>query len=70
MLACAVVAACQAGLIHHGATSSQNIVRHDQSIHHEAPVHYAEVHAAPVHQAPVHAAPAHHEDHYVDEFVR
>lgn len=71
VLACVLVAACQAGLVHHGATSSQNIVHHGQTIHHEAPAHYAEVHAAPaVHHAPVHAAPAHHEEHYVDEYVR
>ncbi|CAH0700061.1 unnamed protein product [Spodoptera exigua] len=76
VLACALVAACQAGYIHHApAVSSQSIVRHDQTVHHEAPVHYSApvVHAAPIaHAAPavhaVHAAPS-HEDHYVDEYA-
>ncbi|XP_063820997.1 cuticle protein 19-like [Ostrinia nubilalis] len=55
LVACAMVAACQAGLLHHApAVSSQNIVRHDQTVHHEVPVHY-EAHAAQV----SHAAPAH-----------
>ncbi|XP_063379070.1 cuticle protein 19-like [Cydia fagiglandana] len=56
---CGLVAACQAGLLHHApAVSHQNIVHHEQ--HHETPVHY--VHAAPAyHAAPaVHAAPAYH----------
>lgn len=82
VLACGLLAVCQAGLLHHApAVSSQNIVRHDQAIHHEAPVHYAEVHSAPVyhsapvvhsapiHSAPIHEAPARQEDHYVDEYV-
>ncbi|KAH9643760.1 hypothetical protein HF086_010470 [Spodoptera exigua] len=74
VLACALVAACQAGYIHHApAVSSQSIVRHDQTVHHETPVHYSApvVHAAPiahaaplVHAAPVvHAAPAVHAVH-------
>lgn len=50
------MAACQAGYVHHApAVSSQNIVRHDQTVHHEAPVHYAPVAHAPVHAAPIHA---------------
>lgn len=63
MVVFALVAACQAGLLHHApAVSSQNIVRHDQSYHHEAPVHYTAVHAAPiVHAVPIeHSAPAYH----------
>ncbi|GBP81525.1 Cuticle protein 19 [Eumeta japonica] len=80
----ALLVACQAGLLHHEpAISSQNIIRHDQSVH-AAPIHYAapilhaghEIHAAPaIHAAPIHvaaaihAAPAHHEDHYVDEYA-
>ncbi|KAI5645291.1 insect cuticle protein domain-containing protein [Phthorimaea operculella] len=71
VVACALVAACQAGLLHHApAVSSQNIVRHDEG-HHQAPVHYSApvVHAAPVahfqaapihHATPVHAAPVHY----------
>ncbi|RVE52427.1 hypothetical protein evm_002821 [Chilo suppressalis] len=64
----AFLAAANAGLIHHGAVSSQSIVRHDAPAHyapaHYAPVHYAApvVHAAPVHYAApvVHAAPLVH----------
>ncbi|XP_073951624.1 uncharacterized protein [Choristoneura fumiferana] len=79
VVVCGLLAACQAGLLHHApAVSHQNIVHHEQSVHHEAPVHYAApayhaapvhaVHAAPVHA--VHAAPAHHEEaHYVDEYA-
>ncbi|CAB3243086.1 unnamed protein product [Arctia plantaginis] len=69
----AFLAAANAGLLHHGAVSSQSIVRHDAPAHyapaHYAPAHYADghyaaplVHAAPiVHAAPlVHAAPVVH----------
>lgn len=82
VVACALVAVCYAGVPHYApAVSSQNIIRHDQPVHHQAaPVHYAPIaHAAPVyHVAPavhapiqaVHAAPAHQDDHYVDEYVR
>lgn len=67
VVVCAVVAACQAGLLHHApAVSSQNIVRHDQTIHHEVPIHYsapvyhaAPSHAGPIHSGPIHAAPIH-----------
>ncbi|KAJ8731914.1 hypothetical protein PYW08_014644 [Mythimna loreyi] len=70
VLACALVAVCQAGYIHHApAVSSQNIVRHDQVVH-ETPIHYSApaVHAAPIahsahitHAAPIaHAAPIVH----------
>ncbi|XP_075970744.1 larval cuticle protein A3A-like [Anticarsia gemmatalis] len=62
VIACALVAVCQAGLLHHApAVSSQNIVRHDQAIHHEVPVHYSApvVHAAPI----AHAAPISHSSH-------
>ncbi|XP_047986102.1 cuticle protein 19-like [Leguminivora glycinivorella] len=63
---CGLVAACQAGLLHHApAVSHQNIVHHEQ--HHETPVHYVHAapayHAAPAIHAPIHAiheAPAVH----------
>ncbi|XP_068630568.1 larval cuticle protein A2B-like [Battus philenor] len=78
IIACAVMTACQAGLLHHAPaiSSTHNIVHHEQSIQHQVPVHYAAVHSAsaPIASHGYHAAPAVHavaaqEDHYVDEYA-
>ncbi|CAH2075412.1 unnamed protein product, partial [Iphiclides podalirius] len=78
VIACAVMTACRAGLLHHGpAVSSHNIAHHEQNIQHELPAHYsAAVHSAPAVTAShsVHAAPSIYsgygtEDHYVGEYA-
>lgn len=56
----AFLAAANAGLLHHGAVSSQSIVRHDAPEYY-APANYGHYAAPLVHAAPiVHAAPLVH----------
>ncbi|XP_014365575.2 cuticle protein 7 [Papilio machaon] len=74
VIACVVMTACHAGLLHHGPAVSHNIVHHEQSIQHEVPVHYSAPASHGYYAAPaIHAAPAHavasHDDHYVDEYA-